>query len=185
MLRHLYGWSQIVLYGALMICLILAVFTRADGFAVHQAIDAASFAVFEILLALKLAMLRASHMLKITSLFFTATVGLGIILDSLCTSYSSICAPGIAVFVPDFTFFAMGPAIALGWVGALDLLGAIKPWSRVSLYIFGALFCIFLGRSAFSASESTSVAMMLAVWVLLSLVISNLVASQIDYERMA
>jgi len=185
MLRHLYGWAQIVLYGALVVCFVLAVFTPTDGFAVHQAIDAASFAVFEILLALKLAMLRTEHRLKLISLIFTAIVGLGVLADSVCTSSATACDPGFAVFIPDFTAFAMAPAIAFGWIAGLDLLGGLKTWSKISLYAFGALFCMFLVRSAFAAAEATAVAIMIGIWVLLALVVANLTASHIDFERMA
>jgi len=183
MLRHLYGWAQIVLYGALVVCFVLAVFTPTDGFAVHQAIDAASFAVFEILLALKMAFLRIEHKLKLVSLVFTAIVGLGVLTDSMCTNLVSSCDPGFAVFIPNFTSFAMAPAISLGWLAGLDLLGALKSWSKPSLYIFGALFCSFLVRSAFAAAEATSVAVMVAIWVLMALVVANLIASQIDFDH--
>ena len=184
MLRHLYGWAQIVLYSALVVCFVLAVFTPTDGFAVHQAIDAASFAVFELLLVMKLAMIRTEHKLKLISLIFTALVGIGVLTDGLCTDYN-ICDPGFAVFVPGFTSFAMAPALAFGWLAALDLLGAIKSWSKISLYSFGLLFCLFLIRSAFAASEATAVALMVGIWVLLALVVANLTASHIDFERMA
>lgn len=184
MLRHLYGWAQIVLYVALLVCFVLAVFTPTDGIAVHQAIDAASFAVFELLLAMKLAMINTQHKLKLVSLIFTAMVGIGVLADGLCTD-TNVCSPEFAVFIPDFTSFAMAPAIAFGWVAGLDLLGAVRTWSKPSLYGFGFLFCMFLLRSAFAASEATAVALMVGIWVLLALVVTNLTLSHIDYERMS